>query len=378
MVGGVLAAVGLGVTGAYLGTPLSFVAMSVYCAVRLQPARSSRAERQTRAASPRPVDSRAAAWAPIAGLTIIAVLQNIDIIAAKHRFSTNLASSYSATAVAAKVLIWVAMGAGFYLVPEVSRRRSDGEDSRPVLAKALGIVASARSRCLLIYAFASAPAAQSSRSARSACWRPTRCSSSGSRSRCSPATYLAVQYMLALKRTWFLLAARRWSRSPSRSCCSRRRSEPVGFAAVVLGGPDRGRADRVRDRAAARQAAGADRADQPCARPRGARARRRLGPRRNVPSSLTRSDQRARDARPAVSARPPRRAGLQLQAACAGSARPRPATRRARPGRRRSPGPARTSAAARAARAPAAPGSGGSRARSVSSVDGVYSAAAGW
>ena len=57
------------------------------------------------------------AWAAIAALGIIAVLQNIDIIAAKHRFSSDLASSYSATAVAAKVLIWVAMGAGFYLVP---------------------------------------------------------------------------------------------------------------------------------------------------------------------------------------------------------------------------------------------------------------------
>ncbi len=68
------------------------------------------------------------AWAPIAGLIVIAVLQNIDLIAAKHRFSSQVASSYAATAVAAKVLIWVAMGAGFYLVPEVSRRRAAGED----------------------------------------------------------------------------------------------------------------------------------------------------------------------------------------------------------------------------------------------------------
>ena len=82
------------------------------------------------------------AWAPIAGLIVIAVLQNIDIIAAKHRFNgtKDLASSYAATAVAAKVLIWVAIGAGFYLVPEVSRRRAAGEDTRPVLMVALGIV----------------------------------------------------------------------------------------------------------------------------------------------------------------------------------------------------------------------------------------------
>ena len=75
---------------------------------------------------------------------MIAVLQNIDIIAAKHRFSTSLASSYGATAVAAKVLIWVAIGAGFYLVPEVSRRRAAGEDTRPILFRALGIIARVR------------------------------------------------------------------------------------------------------------------------------------------------------------------------------------------------------------------------------------------
>ena len=51
-----------------------------------------------------------------------------------------MASSYGATAVAAKVLIWVAIGAGFYLVPEVSRRRAAGEDTRPVLFRALAII----------------------------------------------------------------------------------------------------------------------------------------------------------------------------------------------------------------------------------------------
>src|SRR6185437_17135499 len=99
------------------------------------------------------------AWAPIAGLIVIAILQNIDIIAAKHRFNgtKDLASSYAATAVAAKVLIWVAMGAGFYLVPEVSRRRASGEDPRPILARALGIVAVCAVPVLVIFAFASHP-----------------------------------------------------------------------------------------------------------------------------------------------------------------------------------------------------------------------------
>src|SRR5207248_1574831 len=51
------------------------------------------------------------ALAPIAGLAVIAVLQNIDIIAAKHRFSTHTATSYAAVAVAAKVMILLAIGA---------------------------------------------------------------------------------------------------------------------------------------------------------------------------------------------------------------------------------------------------------------------------
>ena len=201
-IGGVLAGVGLGVTGAYIGTPLSFVAMIFYCAVLLrrhlgppEPHRRARIGLWAHVAS---------AWAAIAALGIIAVLQNIDIIAAKHQFSTDLASSYSATAVAAKVLIWVAMGAGFYLVPEVSRRHSAGEDTRPVLAKALAIVAVAAIPCLLIYGFASTPLIR-------AAFKSNRLLAVdalfilGVAFTLLAATYLAVQYMLALKRSWFLL-----------------------------------------------------------------------------------------------------------------------------------------------------------------------------
>src|SRR5262249_18709175 len=107
--GAVLAAIGLGVTGAYLGTPISFLGMGAYCVVHL---RRYAAEHQT--SEETAAEQQAAlslwshfklAWAPIAGLIVIAVLQNIDIIAAKHRFNgtKDLASSYAATAVAAKV-----------------------------------------------------------------------------------------------------------------------------------------------------------------------------------------------------------------------------------------------------------------------------------
>ena len=143
--GAALAGAGLGVTGAYLGTPLSFIAVGVWCMIRLRKHIEARAEGPPGAVTaPPPALSLWShvkrAWAPIAGLIVIAVLQNIDIIAAKHRFTTDLASAYGATAVAAKVLIWVAIGAGFYLVPEVSRRRAAGEDTRPILFRALAII----------------------------------------------------------------------------------------------------------------------------------------------------------------------------------------------------------------------------------------------
>ncbi len=209
--GAILAAAGLGVTGAYLGTPLSFIAMSLYCGYEIRRhVRSVEAESLAAVSKAPPTalslwDHVRRAWAPIAGLIVIAVLQNIDIIAAKHRFSTSVASSYGAVAVAAKVLIWVAMGAGFYLVPEVSRRRAAGEDPRPILARALGIVAVCAIPVLLIFAFASHLLIKS-------VFGADHVSASGSLLFLGLAfavlacTYLAIQYMLALHRTWFLVA----------------------------------------------------------------------------------------------------------------------------------------------------------------------------
>jgi O-antigen/teichoic acid export membrane protein len=201
-IGGVLAGVGFGITGAYIGTPLSFIAMIIYCAVLLR--RHLGTPEPHRRAPIGLWAHVASAWTAIAALGIIAVLQNIDIIAAKHQFSRDMASSYSATAVAAKVLIWVAMGAGFYLVPEVSRRHAAGEDTRPVLAKALAIVAVAAIPCLLIFGFASTPLIR-------AAFKSNRLLAVdalfilGVAFTVLAGTYLAVQYMLALKRSWFLL-----------------------------------------------------------------------------------------------------------------------------------------------------------------------------
>ena len=235
--GAALAAAGLGVTGAYLGTPLSFIAMCAFCVVYLRRyARDHTAEAVLPHPAPHPPSlwmHVRRAWAPIAGLIVIAVLQNIDLIAAKHRLpGERLQSSYAATAVAAKVLVWVAMGASFYLVPEVSRRRAEGLDTRGVLLKALGIVAVCAVPVLLIFAFGAHPLLRAAFGAK----RLEAANSLfvlGVAFTMLACTYLAVQYMLALKRTWFLpLLALVAIAEPIALLQASRR--PEGFAAVVL------------------------------------------------------------------------------------------------------------------------------------------------
>jgi O-antigen/teichoic acid export membrane protein len=233
LITGALLALGLGVAGAYLGSILSYICMSAYCALKLRAHASARAaEGQAPAAAVSLGRHIQRAWAPIAGLAVIAVLQNIDLIAAKHRFSTSLASSYTATAVAAKVLIWVAMGASFYLVPEVSRRRGAGQDTRPVLARSLGIVLVCAVPCLLIFAVAAHPllsivfghrkaTASDSLLVLALAFTVLAC------------TYLAIQYMLALKRMWFVVVIGVVAAAEP-VLLLRAPRHPAGFAAVVL------------------------------------------------------------------------------------------------------------------------------------------------
>ncbi|HWF50244.1 MAG TPA: hypothetical protein VG294_06310 [Solirubrobacteraceae bacterium] len=230
IIGAILAVAGLGVTGAYLGTPLSFVVMSVYCMAVIRKDVGLPVPGKGPALSLWLHVKRA--WAPIAALAVIAVLQNIDIIAAKHRFSSSMASSYSAAGVAAKVVIWVAMGAGFYLVPEVSRRRAAGEDPRPVLARALAIISVVAIPTLLIFAVAPHLLLELA-------FGKSKTKASGAlfilglAFAVLAATYLAIQYMLALKRFWFLivLAAVALAEPFLLLHASRK---PAGFAAVVL------------------------------------------------------------------------------------------------------------------------------------------------
>jgi O-antigen/teichoic acid export membrane protein len=208
--GAILVEVGLGIGGAYLASLIAYVAMCTYCAVIIyrQVAGPSYPRWRLRNATSGVLSFgrhiRSAAI-PIAALAIIQLLQNMDLIIAKHRFSDPVASSYAVAAVAGKVLIWVAMGASFYLVPETSRLWSEGKETRPVLLKSLGIVGVCAIPCMLIYAFAAHPLLAAvfgkDKAIASDVLLPL-----GAAFTVLAATYLAVQYMLALKRVWFLPA----------------------------------------------------------------------------------------------------------------------------------------------------------------------------
>ena len=133
----VLVSAGLGVTGAYLGTMAAFacaaVALHVVLRRRLGP--------PARSAPPHPLRRLARdAAVPIAGLVLVAALQNVDVIMAKHALTEDDAGVYAATTVAAKLVVWVAVGIGLWVVPEATGAAAAGRDPRRVLMRALGLI----------------------------------------------------------------------------------------------------------------------------------------------------------------------------------------------------------------------------------------------
>jgi O-antigen/teichoic acid export membrane protein len=140
---------GLGVTGAYLGTLASLALTAVALAWLLR----RRLGPPAPGARPHPLRAlvRGAAL-PIAALTLVAALQNVDVIMAKHVLSETTAGVYAASTVAAKAVVWIAVGLGFWVLPEATRRAAAGGDPRPVLARGLGVIAGLSACALTIFA----------------------------------------------------------------------------------------------------------------------------------------------------------------------------------------------------------------------------------
>jgi glycosyltransferase involved in cell wall biosynthesis/O-antigen/teichoic acid export membrane protein len=155
--GVLLVAVGAGVTGAFLGTPLTILLTIAVLWVAID---RRLAQGDPEAAPPVPAvaairslgDLVSGGWVPILGLLLLAVLQNIDVVIARHELDADRAGAYAIAAVAAKSVVWVAIGVGLQLLPEATRRHAAGLDPRPVLARALGVLVVVAAPALLIFA----------------------------------------------------------------------------------------------------------------------------------------------------------------------------------------------------------------------------------
>jgi glycosyltransferase involved in cell wall biosynthesis/O-antigen/teichoic acid export membrane protein len=148
----VLVGAGLGVTGAYLGTALALAATSLLMARALSERLGPPAETREHV---RPLRSLIGDnWIPIFGLLLLAVLQNVDVIVGRHEFDGDRAGSYAVASVAAKAVVWVAIGIGLQLLPEATRRAAAGLDPRPTLLRALAVLAAIAAPSLLVFVFA--------------------------------------------------------------------------------------------------------------------------------------------------------------------------------------------------------------------------------
>ena len=80
------------------------------------------------------------------------------MIIVKHEaVNDDAAGSYAVAAVAAKAIMWIAIGLGLYLLPEATRRAKTGEDARPILLRTLALIAAMAVPAVLIYTVAGEP-----------------------------------------------------------------------------------------------------------------------------------------------------------------------------------------------------------------------------
>jgi len=140
----------------------------------------------------------------VISLTLLLGLQELHIIIVKHEASDDAASSYAVDAVAAKSIMWIAIGLGLYLLPEASRRAKSGEDARPILLRTLGLIAAMAVPMVLIFSVAGEPLLR-------IVFGPDLTDASdalpflGLAMSLLAVSYLSVQYLLAMGKASFLV-----------------------------------------------------------------------------------------------------------------------------------------------------------------------------
>jgi O-antigen/teichoic acid export membrane protein len=202
----VLFAVGLGVTGAFLATAFSLASMAVFLSLPLSREVRHAAIGHTPRPEPGLRELLGRAGAPVMALALIAFLQNVDLIVVKHRAPSQVAGSYAAASVAAKMVIWVAVGLGFYLLPEASRRTALGRDARPILGRTLWLVGLAGVPMVLFYAVAGQPLLKAVFGYKNLHHAGQALPWLGLAMTLLACAYLSVQYLLALHRSHFIWA----------------------------------------------------------------------------------------------------------------------------------------------------------------------------
>ena len=201
----VLVAIGLGVTGAFLGTACSVLGMALVLLWPLHHELERSGSLHAVGASVRRFrDLAGRAWVPVVGLALLLILQEIHVIVVKHQASDDAAGAYAAAAVAGKAIIWVAVGLG--PVPAAGGRAADEErhrrapDPRPTLVL-IGLFALPM---VLVYAVAARPLLEIvfgesfGPAAGALPWL-------GMSMALLACVYLAVQYLLALGKARFIV-----------------------------------------------------------------------------------------------------------------------------------------------------------------------------
>ena len=195
-----LIAAGGGVTGAYLGMALAIVGTAAVLDVVLhrklgRPARERHVQTLRRLF--------AGAWAPIAGLTLVFFLQNVDVIVVGHVMGGDEAGDYAVAAQAARAVFWLAVGIGLYVVPEATRRALDEKDPRPILGRGLTLLIAAAIPALAIFVLAPELVLRLAFGSDLTGGADALAILGGAMTALA-VTYLAVQYLLALHRFGFL------------------------------------------------------------------------------------------------------------------------------------------------------------------------------
>jgi O-antigen/teichoic acid export membrane protein len=199
-IGLALVELGLDVTGAFLATALSVLLTALALAAPLRRLQADARGEGELALPALLIETRTS----LVALSLLGVLRNIDVIVVKHQAEADVAGGYAAAGVATKVIIWVAIGVGFYLVPEAARGAAGESDPRPVLARASFVLLAAAAPMLLVYALAGRWVLGTvfgdglTQAADALPWL-------GLAMTLLAWSYLLVQYLLALSRAGFLL-----------------------------------------------------------------------------------------------------------------------------------------------------------------------------